>query len=202
MLAQSGCCTAHSAPCSDQPWTCSAPLHGSVSCKCLPVLLLLLVQGVLYGLTHGGRVLIADEMGVGKTVQALALASCYQVRGDDLATQEGWDVLLSVACCCYAFIWAGSVSPSCHHDRSCSALERVRVFVLQTNACLQEEWPLLIIVPASLRLVWAEEIERWLPHVRPGGVTVIEGKEDRYVWLWWLSCCAWCVMVVLYGCCA
>lgn len=44
---------------------------------------------------------------------------------------------------------------------------------------VQEEWPLLVIVPASLRLVWAEEIERWLPHVRPGDVTVIEGKDDR-----------------------
>jgi len=38
------------------------------------------LQGVLYGLTRGGRVLIADEMGVGKTVQALALAACYQVK--------------------------------------------------------------------------------------------------------------------------
>ncbi|WIA10259.1 hypothetical protein OEZ85_010458 [Tetradesmus obliquus] len=77
-------------------------------------------QGVAYGLARRGRVLIADEMGVGKTVQALALAACYQ-----------------------------------------------------------DEWPLLVIVPASLRLVWAEEVERWLPHVRPGQVTVIEGKEDR-----------------------
>lgn len=39
----------------------------------------LVLQGVLYGLTRKGRVLIADEMGVGKTVQALALAACYQV---------------------------------------------------------------------------------------------------------------------------
>jgi hypothetical protein len=37
------------------------------------------LQGVLYGLTRKGRVLIADEMGVGKTVQALAMAACYQV---------------------------------------------------------------------------------------------------------------------------
>lgn len=44
---------------------------------------------------------------------------------------------------------------------------------------VQDEWPLLVVVPASLRLVWAEEIERWLPHVRPGEVTVIEGREDR-----------------------
>jgi SNF2 family DNA or RNA helicase len=50
----------------------------------------------------------------------------------------------------------------------------------------QDEWPLLIIVPASLRLVWAEETERWLPHIRPGSVTVIEGKDGRCV----LGCCA------------
>ena len=36
--------------------------------------------GVRFGLGLHGRVLIADEMGVGKTVQAIALASCYRVR--------------------------------------------------------------------------------------------------------------------------
>ena len=36
--------------------------------------------GVRFGLGLRGRVLIADEMGVGKTVQAIALASCYRVR--------------------------------------------------------------------------------------------------------------------------
>jgi hypothetical protein len=44
---------------------------------------------------------------------------------------------------------------------------------------LQEEWPLLIIVPASLRLVWAEELEKWLPQLRPSSIHVIEGKEGR-----------------------
>ena len=37
-------------------------------------------EGVLFGVRQGGRALIADEMGVGKTVQAIALASCYRVR--------------------------------------------------------------------------------------------------------------------------
>ncbi|PRW44334.1 DNA annealing helicase and endonuclease ZRANB3 [Chlorella sorokiniana] len=77
-------------------------------------------EGVRFGLARGGRCLIADEMGVGKTVQAIALASCFE-----------------------------------------------------------DEWPLLVIVPASLRLVWAEELEKWLPHLRPSGIHVIEGKEDR-----------------------
>lgn len=43
----------------------------------------------------------------------------------------------------------------------------------------QDEWPLLVIVPASLRLTWAEELERWLPHLRPSSVHVIQGKVDR-----------------------
>ena len=44
---------------------------------------------------------------------------------------------------------------------------------------MQEEWPLLIIAPASLRLVWAEELERWHPHLRPSQVHVIENRTDR-----------------------
>ena len=36
--------------------------------------------GVRFGLERRGRALIADEMGVGKTVQAIALAACYRVR--------------------------------------------------------------------------------------------------------------------------
>ena len=43
-------------------------------------------EGVLFGLARGGRCLIADEMGVGKTVQAIALASCYKVR----VRRRGW----------------------------------------------------------------------------------------------------------------
>jgi SNF2 family DNA or RNA helicase len=35
---------------------------------------------------------------------------------------------------------------------------------------LQDEWPLLVIAPASMRLVWAEEFEKWMPHVRPSQV--------------------------------
>ena len=38
-------------------------------------------------------------------------------------------------------------------------------------SCYQAEWPLLVIAPASLRLMWAEEIERWMPQLRPSQVT-------------------------------
>lgn len=35
--------------------------------------------GVHFALRREGRLLLADEMGVGKTVQAIAIASCYKV---------------------------------------------------------------------------------------------------------------------------
>lgn len=38
---------------------------------------------------------------------------------------------------------------------------------------------MLVIVPAAMRLVWAEELEKWLPHVRPSRIHVIESKSDR-----------------------
>lgn len=36
-------------------------------------------EGVRFAILRQGRCLIADEMGVGKTLQAIAFASCYQV---------------------------------------------------------------------------------------------------------------------------
>eukprot|EP00890_Picochlorum_soloecismus_P004235 jgi/Picsp_1/4812/NSC_02180-R1_zinc finger ran-binding domain-containing protein 3-like len=77
-------------------------------------------QGIEFGLKRKGRCLIADEMGVGKTVQSIALAACYK-----------------------------------------------------------DKWPLLIVVPASLRLVWAEEIEKWLPELSPCDIHIIFDKTDR-----------------------
>ncbi|CAM9206983.1 unnamed protein product, partial [Phaeothamnion confervicola] len=73
-----------------------------------------------FGLLRNGRCLIADEMGTGKTLQALAIAACYM-----------------------------------------------------------EDWPLLIVVPASMRLTWASEVERWFPRLPASEVHVILGSEDR-----------------------
>lgn len=36
-----------------------------------------------------------------------------------------------------------------------------------------------MVTPASLRLAWAEEFEKWLPHLRPAHVHVIESHADR-----------------------
>lgn len=46
-------------------------------------------------------------------------------------------------------------------------------------SCFQDEWnPLLVVAPASLRLTWAEELGKWLPHVLPVDVHIIEHKRD------------------------
>ena len=74
-----------------------------------------------FGLMRGGRMLLADEMGAGKSVQALALATCYR-----------------------------------------------------------DEWPLLLIVPASMRLMWADVLEIWLPNIRPQSIQVIDSCASAH----------------------
>ena len=53
------------------------------------------LQGVLFALRHHGRALIADEMGVGKTVQAIALMACYPVSSPRMG----------MACAFLARVW-------------------------------------------------------------------------------------------------
>lgn len=77
-------------------------------------------DGVRFGLRRHGRCLIADDMGVGKTLQAIAVAAAYRHEG-----------------------------------------------------------AILVAVPASLRLMWAEEIERWIPQLRPSDIHIIFGSQDR-----------------------
>eukprot|EP00752_Nemacystus_decipiens_P010050 g8960.t1 len=77
-------------------------------------------EGVLYGLRRKGRCLIADEMGTGKTLQALGVMGCYR-----------------------------------------------------------EDWPLLIVAPASMRLMWAEEVEHWYPFLDPSSIHLIKGNKDK-----------------------
>lgn len=42
----------------------------------------------------------------------------------------------------------------------------------------QEHWPVLVIMPASMRWAWAEELEKWLPTLRPGDVKVVRSGSD------------------------
>ncbi|XP_051003261.1 LOW QUALITY PROTEIN: DNA annealing helicase and endonuclease ZRANB3 [Acomys russatus] len=42
----------------------------------------------------------------------------------------------------------------------------------------KEEWPLLIVVPSSLRYPWVEELEKWVPELEPEEINVIMNKTD------------------------
>ncbi|XP_019310189.2 DNA annealing helicase and endonuclease ZRANB3 isoform X2 [Panthera pardus] len=42
----------------------------------------------------------------------------------------------------------------------------------------KEEWPLLIVVPSSLRYPWTEEMEKWIPELSPEDISVIQNKTD------------------------
>jgi superfamily II DNA or RNA helicase len=78
------------------------------------------IEGVRYAISRMGRCLIADEMGVGKTVQAIALSLCYR-----------------------------------------------------------DKWPLLVVVPASLRICWAEEFEKWIPDLFPNEIHIVFDSNDK-----------------------
>lgn len=43
----------------------------------------------------------------------------------------------------------------------------INVQAIAMAACYREEGPLLVVCPASMRLVWADELERWLPFLSP-----------------------------------
>lgn len=148
-------------------------------------------EGVQFGLARGGKCMLADEMGVGKTVQAIALASCYHVGAGCGRWSEGVGKTVQAIALASCYLVGGL----CRRQRGvCRAVgstaaalraswqldSRGRSRQRHYPACCpqptpqpaplgclvrQEEWPLLIVVPASLRLVWAEELEKWLPQV-------------------------------------
>ncbi|XP_062845612.1 DNA annealing helicase and endonuclease ZRANB3 [Trichomycterus rosablanca] len=42
----------------------------------------------------------------------------------------------------------------------------------------RHEWPLLIVVPSSLKYPWIEELERWVPELLPDDINLVESKSD------------------------
>lgn len=41
----------------------------------------------------------------------------------------------------------------------------------------REEWPLLVVVPSSLKYPWIEELEKWIPELKPGDINLVENKS-------------------------
>ncbi|XP_039997891.1 DNA annealing helicase and endonuclease ZRANB3 isoform X2 [Xiphias gladius] len=41
----------------------------------------------------------------------------------------------------------------------------------------RHEWPLLVVVPSSLKYPWIEELERWIPELQPGDINLVENKS-------------------------
>ena len=39
------------------------------------------------------------------------------------------------------------------------------------------EWPLLVVVPASMKLTWVDELERWLPVLQPGDIKLVASMQ-------------------------
>ncbi len=42
----------------------------------------------------------------------------------------------------------------------------------------RQEWPLLIVVPSSMRYPWIEEVEKWFPEIDPLDINLIMSGND------------------------
>mmetsp|Transcript_40126 Transcript_40126/g.67194 ORF Transcript_40126/g.67194 Transcript_40126/m.67194 type:complete len:423 (-) Transcript_40126:1467-2735(-) len=52
------------------------------------------------------------------------------------------------------------------------------VQAIATAWVLRQQWPLLIVVPSSMRFSWADELEKWLPAIQPSDISILRnGKE-------------------------
>ena len=77
-------------------------------------------DGINFGIQRKGRFLLADEMGVGKSIQAIGVALLYK-----------------------------------------------------------ENWPVLIICPSSLKLVWRDEIMKWIPDINKDKINIQVFKSSK-----------------------
>ena len=42
----------------------------------------------------------------------------------------------------------------------------------------RQDWPMLVVCPASMKYTWASELEKWLPELEPGEVNMIKTRND------------------------
>ncbi|XP_061658368.1 DNA annealing helicase and endonuclease ZRANB3 isoform X3 [Syngnathoides biaculeatus] len=52
------------------------------------------------------------------------------------------------------------------------------VQAIAVSYAFRKEWPLLVVVPSSLKYLWIEELERWIPELQPGDINLVENKSD------------------------
>jgi SWI/SNF-related matrix-associated actin-dependent regulator 1 of chromatin subfamily A len=80
-------------------------------------------DGISFGIQRKGRILLADEMGVGKSIQAIGISLLYK-----------------------------------------------------------ENWPVLVICPSSLKLVWRDEILKWIPDINKDkiNIQVFKSGKDQF----------------------
>ncbi|CAI5510126.1 unnamed protein product [Closterium sp. Naga37s-1] len=141
-------------------------------------------EGVAFAVGRGGRCLIADEMGVGKTIQAIAAAAWYMVEGP----------LLIVCPACLRLQWAEQLErwlpflrPSQIHIGKPPALPVLRLqWAEQLERWLPFLRPSQVHIGenpalAATRLQWAEQLERWLPFLRPSQIHIVFGQRDDLV---------------------
>ena len=80
-------------------------------------------DGINFGIERKGRILLADEMGVGKSIQAIGISLLFK-----------------------------------------------------------ENWPVLIICPSSLKLVWRDEILKWIPDINKDkiNIQIFKSGKDQF----------------------
>ena len=54
----------------------------------------------------------------------------------------------------------------------------IRILAIAVASYYRAEWPLLIVVPSSLRLTWAEAFQQWLPSVSASQINVVLTGKD------------------------
>ena len=42
----------------------------------------------------------------------------------------------------------------------------------------KNDWPMLVITPASIKYPWIEELEKWLPDLQPGDINLVQNGSD------------------------
>ena len=42
----------------------------------------------------------------------------------------------------------------------------------------KDDWPLLIIVPSTMKYPWIDEIEKWIPKIPPEDINIVKNCSD------------------------